>query len=166
MKPFFYFIVASLFLTTPIHAWTVTGNVTRVIDGDSLVITHQNQTYEIRLNHIDSPEWKQPYGKTAKKALQKRLLNQEVTAFIAKKDIYGRYLADIVHENASINTLWIKNGHAWCYPKQPLIKSCQSLESIAKSTRQGLWKSQKPLPPWEYRASKRKNRKLTGIMGL
>ena len=47
------------------------------------------------------------------------------------------------------------NGHAWCYERyseRPIIKIA---ESIAKRKKLGIWKSEKAIPPWEWR----KNRK-------
>ena len=99
------------------------GNVTRVIDGDTLVplipITHLNiySVQKLRLFGINAPERKtvtRAAGDAAKLELE-RLTQDKIIRFeISKADSFGRglscmYLGD---EEFSINDQMLKNGHA------------------------------------------------------
>lgn len=51
-------------LPLSVSAGTITGNVVRITDGDTVVVLNANKVqYKIRLMGIDAPEKKQAYGK-------------------------------------------------------------------------------------------------------
>ncbi|MBP2845826.1 hypothetical protein J8655_10080, partial [Dickeya oryzae] len=51
-----------LFISLFSHADEITGKVIRVIDGDTLDILQVITPVRIRLQNIDAPEKKQPFG--------------------------------------------------------------------------------------------------------
>ena len=60
-------ILICLLTFSVVQADTLTGNVVRVIDGDTLIVLDTNKVqYKIRLMGIDAPEKKQAYGKKSK----------------------------------------------------------------------------------------------------
>ncbi|MFC1462365.1 thermonuclease family protein [Verrucomicrobiota bacterium] len=89
------------------HAHSFTGTVTRVIDGDTVLVTmapqfpHQPSTIshqpscKVRLAGIDAPEKNQPYGKEATKALADMVLEKQVRVVWQKKDRYRRIIGSI-----------------------------------------------------------------------
>ena len=50
----------------PVLAGDASGRVTRILDGDTLEVLHNQHPERIRLNGIDCPEKGQAYGKRAK----------------------------------------------------------------------------------------------------
>ena len=57
-----------IFLTiSDLAAGQYTAEVTKIIDGDSIVVNYKNQSVKVRLWGIDTPEYKQAYSKAAKK---------------------------------------------------------------------------------------------------
>ena len=132
------------------------GKVSKVIDGDTIYVRNEKLgIVKIRLADIDTPEIKQPYGVQAKKVLEKKLFKKKVKIRKISIDRYKRVIGIVYKENLEINHFLVINGHAWCYERyseRPIIKIA---ESIAKRKRLGIWKSEKAIPPWEWR----KNRK-------
>lgn len=92
---FFFFLVASVSANDDIMA-----RVIAVHDGNTLTIeTIDNETYEVLLFGIDSPELGQAYGKMAKSFLEKITLKKKVTVQFHGKDRTGRRLVVIVLPN-------------------------------------------------------------------
>jgi micrococcal nuclease len=61
--------------------------VVGVHDGDTLTgITASNEQVKVRLDAIDAPEIKQPYGQAAKKALSDMFFGKEVVIYPKTKD--------------------------------------------------------------------------------
>ena len=64
--PIVFALISSL-VYSYVQADTVTGNIVRIIDGDTMVVLDSNKVqYKIRLMGIDAPEKKQAYGKKSK----------------------------------------------------------------------------------------------------
>ena len=135
----------------------VEGKVIVIYDGDSLSVkTPDNKIYSIRLQGIDAPEGKQEYGGNARKTLKDFVLDKDVRIVIHKKDLYDRYLGTVYYEGKDINLLMIENGMAWHYKQysneqtSEERKKYSQAEEKARSERIGLWKAEKPLPPWDF----------------
>ena len=97
-------------------AGTFTGKVTRVKDGDTIiVVTSDNNKHDIRLEGIDTPEAKQPFGDKATKALSAKVLNKQVTVTWTKLDQYQRLLANITVGSQWVNQAMVAEGWAWHY---------------------------------------------------
>lgn len=90
---------------------TLTGRVTRVIDGDTIMVG----TNRIRLADIDAPELSQPHGPEAKATLAAMVLDREVVVQYTRRDRYRRMLATVHLENQKINCALVAAGHAWRY---------------------------------------------------
>ena len=52
--------------------------VRRIIDGDTIVVYRNNQSFKVRLAEIDCPEKRQSFGLKAKQFLSKLILNRKV----------------------------------------------------------------------------------------
>jgi len=148
------------------------GEITKIVDGDTLVLKETNGERKIRLYGIDAPEADQPYSEEATEALN-FLIGKEVSGTeVDKPDRYGRTIAileyEIRHsvyerERHNINKYMVENGHAWVYPQyckdQPLCEEMEAAEAVAKSQGLGLWKDEGAVPPWEWRKSSNKGNK-------
>jgi endonuclease YncB( thermonuclease family) len=126
--------------------------VDRVVDGDTIVLMNKTR---VRLHGIDTPERDQHYGKQATRALE-GLIKTKV--FVEEKDTdrYGRLVGVLyTAEGLNVNLEMVCSGHAWWYeryaPESKILEDCQT---DAQQESKGLWKSEAPAPPWEWRRKK------------
>jgi len=126
--------------------------VVGVHDGDTLTgITASNEQVKVRLDAIDAPEIKQPYGQAAKKALSEMVFGKEVVIYPKTKDKYGRTVGHVVVGKKDVNLAMLEQGMAWHYVKYDKNKRLGQAEAEAKAARRGLWQDKQPMPPWEWR---------------
>ena len=130
----------------------------KVIDGDTIHSEYNGNLYRIRLLEIDAPETDQPHGLNSKNYLKKLLSGGTVDAYVKGKDRYGRHLARLYLNNKDINKMMVKTGNAWVYEKYSSDDSFYSLQNSAKEKRLGLWSSDKPVKPWEWRKLRRNSK--------
>ena len=133
------------------------GVVTKVIDGDSVVIRHENILKKIRLSYIDAPEFSQDHGEDSKLFLKNIVLDKTVLVDTKRKDKYGRHLSDLyIHSNIEsiyVNAKMIKSGNAWVYKRYRSNTYLINLENHARSNKIGIWKNDNPVEPWVYKKS-------------
>lgn len=102
-----------------ILCWTVTGNMTRVIDGDTFVadlsVWHGLTAREkVRVLGVDTPEMKRPTrdaGEAAKAFAEKWLSEGPVTVTSCKRDSFGRILGAVYRDRKTLAEDLIKAGH-------------------------------------------------------
>jgi endonuclease YncB( thermonuclease family) len=157
-------------------AWadTVSGTVTRVRDGDSVVLTtERGQQIEVRLHGIDAPERGgskpggtkrgagQPYAEKAQDMLNRLAFRKRATLETLDTDSYGRRvgLLRIASERGPVDAglMQVQMGMAWAFPRAlerlpyDLRESYLYAQKIAKLKRRGLWADEKPQAPWDWR---------------
>ncbi|MBT8147330.1 MAG: thermonuclease family protein [Gammaproteobacteria bacterium] len=128
------------------------GRVSRVVDGDSLEVRVSGNEFPVRLYGIDTPEFGQPYGRDAGRALTSKLERRTVLIDIVEIDSYGRLVGTVYYEGRNINQLMLAEGHGWWY--RQYAKSEDHLEDAEKAARKaglGLWSQEDPVAPWEWR---------------
>lgn len=135
----------------------IIGRVVGVADGDTLtVLDADNRRYKIRLSAIDAPEKNQPFGMRSKQALSSLCFGKESRVTPLKKDRYERAVADVNCGGKNANEEQIRAGMAWVYRKYAKgYGDLYRLEDEARVGRQGLWADSEPVPPWEWRKSRR-----------
>jgi micrococcal nuclease len=123
--------------SSPSSPKTITTQVTRTIDGDTL---QTNDTTKIRLIGINTPETGQPYHKEAKQFLS-QIENQTIQIEIKDTDKYERTLAYIFHNKQNINQALLLNGLAtlYYYEKDTYYKTMKESETYARENNLGLW---------------------------
>ena len=133
------------------------GRVIRIVDGDTYhLLTEDNQTLKIRMEGIDAPERAMPFYKVSKDYLGKLCFGKHVKLKSSGKDQYGRYLGFTYLEDGSeLCREMIKAGLAWHYKRYNSDEDLANLEIEARNLKIGLWKDENPIPPWEYRKSRR-----------
>ena len=136
------------------------GKVIAVADGDTITVLRSQEgtktRVKVRLAGIDTPEKKQDYGSKAKQALSQKVFGKTVTVTYKTKDRYGRTIGDIHLNGEWINLEMVAEGWAWHYKQYSKDKQLASAEVASRNARKGLWADpNKPVPPWEYRRSKR-----------
>jgi len=76
---------------------TVTGKVVSVHDGDTVTVrTDDGQTLKVRLQGIDAPELRQPFGSRSRDELSALVKGKPVTLIEHGRDKYGRTLANVI----------------------------------------------------------------------
>jgi len=130
------------------------GKIVGVKDGDSVYLLHNGQQTEVRLAEIDCPEWRQPFGAKAKKALSDLIFNKEVKVISSGTDKYNRTIGRIYLGDLDVSAEMIRKGYAWAYRQYLTDKRLIKIEEEAKKAKRGIWLQPNPLPPWEFRHKK------------
>jgi len=138
-------------------AWE--GKVVRVVDGDTIIVTHHGKRVRVRLYGIDTPESTQWYGQNAKQFTSSQVLGKKVSIEPLAIDRYGRTVALVSVGNLVVNELLVQHGYAWVYGrycKKPFRSKWKRLEKRARREKRGLWMNPNVIPPWRYRHQKKK----------
>ena len=136
---------------------TMSGTVTRVIDGDTIEVQLSSGPIRVRLNSIDTPEKDQPWGPEAQAALARRVDGKRVELDPVTQDRYDRLVAVVFLDGENVNAWMVQQGDAWAYRDYLDDPSYCTWEAVARASRLGLW-SLPPgsrVAPWEWRAAGR-----------
>ncbi|HEU4516753.1 MAG TPA: thermonuclease family protein [Steroidobacteraceae bacterium] len=129
--------------------------VTSILDGDSIKVQLPDGPVTVRLRNIDAPEMNQPGGGAATRALNGRLLGQEVSLHDVTRDDEQRWVAVVRLGDENINGWMVKQGHAWAYRGQTRESDYCVWENAARSLKRGLWADKYWTSPWDWRTSQR-----------
>ena len=125
--------------------------IKRVVDGDTVHVFSKGEVLKVRLVEIDTPEMDQPHGQEAKEHLENLLKDGYINLDISGTDIYKRKLGRIYWKEKDINRLMVKSGHAWVYDQYVTDQTFYEDQNYARSRKLGLWESNDPIQPWEWR---------------
>jgi endonuclease YncB( thermonuclease family) len=131
------------------------GTVVRVRDGDSIILLDdKKQEIEVRLAHIDAPEYGQPYGRRSKEFLAEMIAGKQVGYRVYDDaDRYGRTVAEVMlHDSINVNQEMVRFGHAWHFTRYSNSGVYRRLEKNARRQNIGLWADPDAVAPWEWRA--------------
>ncbi len=140
------------------RAGTWQGTCVSVLDGDSLMITGAAGKKEVRLYGIDTPEFDQAFGRQARSCTRGLVLDKKVTVEPFEIDKYGRTVAKVRTAEGCVNELLVARGCAWVYRRYCRpgdITAWAALEEKARQQGLGLWSQPGPVPPWDFRSTKR-----------
>ncbi len=150
--PFIFLLGCLSGLSIALGDETVDGKVTRIIDGDSILVTDSKSVeYEVQLEGIDAPEIKQDFGKESAEGLSKLLKDKTVRITWKSKDNFERPLAQVYDGDKHINMEMIKTGMAWHFKRYNKDEELAKAETSAKEAKKGLWAKESPVAPWDYR---------------
>ena len=148
-------------LTTLLLALLVSGGLSseylenlkikRVVDGDTVHVFSKGEVLKVRLVEIDTPEMDQPHGQEAKEYLENLLKDGYINLDISGTDIYKRKLGRIYWKEKDINRLMVKSGHAWVYDQYVTDQTFYEDQNYARSRKLGLWTSNDPIQPGQWR---------------
>jgi endonuclease YncB( thermonuclease family) len=128
------------------------AKVIGVKDGDTIEVLFNEVPIIIRLEHIDCPERKQPYGKKAKQFVSNLVFGKTVRILSkGKKDRWGRLIAVIKINESNLNKELVKNGLAMHFKKYSKDQSYDIIEIRAKKNKIGMWSQPKVIAPWIFR---------------
>ena len=133
------------------------GNVTKIVDGDTIDVQLSSGPIRVRLHGVDTPERGQPWGKESTAALTALVMGKEVDIEPFSQDRYERMIGIVFLGDLNVNLELVKRGHAWAY-RQYMRKEDSALcinEAAARTAKKGLWASrEQPVAPWEWRRKK------------
>lgn len=150
-------------ISTATLADTLIGKVVGITDGDTITVLDEDQQKErkIRLMGIDTPEKAQPFGQNAKQSLSDLVFGQQVSVEWHKLDRDKRIVGKVLVNDQDANLEQVRRGLAWHYKKyereqEPLDRATYSQAEIeARMGNRGLWSDLSPIPPWDWRKSKK-----------
>lgn len=134
------------------------GQIIEVYDGDTVTLLTSDPAnkFKVRFFGIDAPEMEMEHGKISKNALQDKILGRQVSVKVVNVDNYGRTVGKVMFGTRYINLEMVSEGNAWYYADYAKNEyDLSAAEKEAKSFRRGLWQNSAPLPPWEFRRSRK-----------
>jgi len=147
----------ALSLSTMVYAETIAGRIVGVSDGDTLTILDSTNTqFKIRLAAIDAPEKAQPFGQRGRQKLSNICYGKTANVIVISIDRFERPVGDVDCAGVNANEVMVQSGLAWVDPRYAKRHGhLFAIEEDARNTRRGLWADDNPMPPWEWRKSKR-----------
>lgn len=144
-------------------AYTLTGKVVNVADGDTFTLLVKNRQQRVRLASVDAPEQSkdaqqrgQPMASASRKALAGMVAGKTLTVQCYEKDRYGRHICNVpLDDGRIVNRVMVQEGMAWAnmegrgkFMRDPAL---HGLEQQARQARKGLWAVDNPVAPWAWR---------------
>ncbi|WP_027377336.1 thermonuclease family protein [Kaistella palustris] len=153
------FIPASFQSYSQVSQLVLKAKVIGIKDGDTVEVLYYQLPIVVRLEHIDAPEKKQPFGMVSKQKLSDLCFGKEVTLISTGKkgnyDARGRLIAEIIlNDKTNINKEMVKSGLAWHYKKYSSSLEYARLEDAARRNKIGLWRDKHWVAPWDFRRAK------------
>ena len=161
-------ILITLLLTFPTLSLAGEFKVTRVYDGDTILVVRDHRVIrKVRLVGIDAPETSQkkyqpgqPYSQQATKYLSSLVLNRTVSITSYELDVYNLVLGVVFWEGININLEMVRSGLAEVYrgnsPKGLDIEPYWKAEKEAKAAVRGMWSlGDKYISPKDWRKMQR-----------
>ena len=134
----------------------LSGTATNVYDGDTFtLITDDDEKVKIRIVGIDAPEAKQEYGIASRDFARNILDKKRVRVYLEPGETYGRKLGVVITQDGiHFNYEMVASGNAWWYSNNGKYSTDKFLKAAMKDAqekRKGLWASEDPQAPWEWR---------------
>lgn len=124
------------------------GNITRIIDGDTIEVNLSGNIEKIRLLGINTPEKNREGYKEAKDFLSD-FTGREIELVFTLEDLdkYGRKLRYIFYEERFINKEILENGlaHFYTYKEDRYTQELRRAEDEARNKGIGVWKKSSSL---------------------
>jgi micrococcal nuclease len=131
---------------------STTATATRVVDGDTIVVSISGRQEKVRLIGVDTPETVNPnkpveyFGKEAsaftRRMAEGQMVRLEEDGQSANRDRYGRLLRYVwLPDGRLLNAEIIAQGYGFAYLKYPFdrMEEFRRLEREAREKERGLW---------------------------
>ncbi len=126
------------------------ATVTRVVDGDTLEVSMNGKTEDVRLLLIDTPETVhpsepvQPFGPEASQFVKEKLTGETVRIEVGKeeRDHYGRLLAYVFINGETIQEKLLRKGlarTAYLYNDLTMLDKFHEAQKTARTAGTGVW---------------------------
>lgn len=125
--------------------------VTRVVDGDTIIVDFNGKEERVRLIGVDTPESVHPdaaknlpEGKLVSQFTKDKLEGKEVALEfdVQERDHYGRLLAYVWFGGETFNKILLREGYAQVATYPPNVKYVEDFTAIqnqARENKKGLW---------------------------
>jgi endonuclease YncB( thermonuclease family) len=155
-----FFLVITIFLNAcdNFHfTETYEGKVVKVLDGDSINILQQGKVIRVRLAEIDAPEYRQPFWKKSRNALEGHVAEKSVVVEEFDRDQYGRVVGHVYVDDLWVNGELVKNGFAYVYERYAVSQKLFRYQKTAEQNKKGIWKlpESQRIKPWAWRKKNR-----------
>ena len=144
--------------------------VLEVFDGDTVAFKPYGggPTERLRISKIDAPELGQPTiirthnaGWFSKNCLEKKLQNSKILVSLEGRDMYGRWLGDLIVNEKNISFYLVQEGCAGIYAFATFKSSFERDLYLrwyeeAKENLKGLWKWGGFMRPYHFRRAQKK----------
>ncbi len=127
-----------------------------VADGDTLTVLRGKRQIKVRLEGIDCPELHQSFGARAKQFTSSLVFGKKVTVKAKYLDRIGRTVSRVSVNGKDISVALVEAGLAWHYRRYSSDALLAKAEEQAMRLKKGLWSDPLPVPPWEWRQSRRR----------
>lgn len=130
---------------------TITAEVTKVVDGDTIKVKVGNREETVRLLLIDTPETVhpdkpvQPFGPEASAFVEEMLEGEtvELEKDVSERDRYGRLLAYVYIDGESVQKMLLERGLARvAYIYEPNVKYVEEYRAVQEEAQRegkGIW---------------------------
>lgn len=147
----------------PDYAFSLTGQVVTVADGDTLTLLVNKRRERIRLASIDAPEVTkdrkrpgQPMAQQSRKALADLVAGKTLTVRCYEQDRYQRNVCDVIlPDGSSANRRQVETGMAWANMEKRgrfmRDEALPGLERRARRDKLGIWQRTDAVAPWVWR---------------
>jgi endonuclease YncB( thermonuclease family) len=168
-----------LSLTACADGRELVGRVVWVADGDSFeLVDATGERFEVRIAGIDAPEKGQAWSDRSKRNMMRLIRDREVRVDWYKLDRFDRYVGkvwvrapdapcpgDDCPKTLDVAMAQLTVGLAWYFrrfedeiPAEDRVRYADA-EQEARQRRVGLWRDARPVPPWEWRDTHRRERR-------
>lgn len=144
---------------------TLTGRVIRVADGDTVtLLTPEKQEIRIRFQGIDAPEREQDFGAQSRKNLNSFVYGKKIRVKVDKTDKHGRVVGRVWLPQGKgamldVEEAQLRAGMAWHYEYFNHEKKLANAQKEAQRAKRGIWSRPNPVPPWDWRQKKWKEKR-------
>ncbi|MBN1597834.1 MAG: thermonuclease family protein [Bacteroidales bacterium] len=145
-------LLINIFLIFPIsiYSQTFTGRIIQIIDGDAFLFQTDDSTFAVHMYGIDAPDIGQTFVDQTIAHMESYLWND--AEIMLKKDINQEGISAILFiDGTNINKELVKNGYAWYNKLHTNDAELARAEMHARENKLGLWISDSPTPPWDFR---------------
>ena len=166
----------------PAASQWIEGQVSAIVDGDTLHLDGKSAKYVVDLAGIDAPEKGQRSGDMATQVLYLKVLKKQVKVLVlpatspspvvcpvsptpTKVPASSRSVSTaslrqrvygIVYCDGCVNAELVGEGLAWHDGKRCPSTALARAEALAKKGRRGVWQAdEEPIPPWQWRRERR-----------
>ena len=140
-------------------------DIYKIWDGDTSRASCNGQEIKVRYACFDSRETKQDGGLDDRDFLRSLInsANNKAKVDVIKKDRYGRSVSELWIDRGkgweSVAVIMVANGHGWAYHQYKadcqVWNQVESAEQAAIRNRLGIWASNNPTAPWDWRKNQR-----------
>lgn len=123
----------------PASAEKFTGVVTRVIDGDTLIVRYLEQHVSVQLEGVDAPERGEPYARRSAASLARLCSHRPARVESERSDPFGRVLGEVMCNGVNVNEEQLRQGMGRLDASSESRADWRKLQREARSARRGIW---------------------------